>query len=259
MVCIAGVLGVKQVALGPLAVEAGIFGFLLLVVLSSAVAELHGQKTATQLVRLGFIPLFTSAALIQLVLALPHDPGMYPPAIDAFPIVVGQSVRMMLAGFISYGISQTLNVMIFSQADGPGRRGRLRLVARHGGERDQPDRRHRAVHHASPSTASARSWRADGGQMLTKVVLSIVLVPFLITGFVALGRWLDGTRTPSLTRARMTDHAPSPALLAKAETLVEALPYLQRYAGRDLRGEIWRPRDGRSRRRSAISPRMSCC
>lgn len=30
----------------------------------------------------------------------------------------------------------------------------------------------------------------------------------------------------------MTDHTPSPALLAKAETLVEALPYLQRYAGR---------------------------
>ncbi|MGV3769713.1 MAG: VUT family protein, partial [Sphingobium phenoxybenzoativorans] len=34
MVCIAGVLGVKQVALGPLAVEAGIFAFLLLVILS---------------------------------------------------------------------------------------------------------------------------------------------------------------------------------------------------------------------------------
>ena len=30
----------------------------------------------------------------------------------------------------------------------------------------------------------------------------------------------------------MTDHAPDPALLAKAETLTEALPYLQRYAGR---------------------------
>ncbi|WP_197420508.1 acetylglutamate kinase, partial [Sphingomonas sp. CCH5-D11] len=29
----------------------------------------------------------------------------------------------------------------------------------------------------------------------------------------------------------MTDHTPSPELLAKAETLVEALPYLQRYAG----------------------------
>ena len=29
----------------------------------------------------------------------------------------------------------------------------------------------------------------------------------------------------------MTDYTPAPALLAKAETLVEALPYLQRYAG----------------------------
>lgn len=30
----------------------------------------------------------------------------------------------------------------------------------------------------------------------------------------------------------MTDHSPTPDLLAKAETLVEALPYLQRYAGK---------------------------
>jgi len=30
----------------------------------------------------------------------------------------------------------------------------------------------------------------------------------------------------------MTDHAPDPTLLAKAETLTEALPYLQRYAGK---------------------------
>ena len=45
MVCIAGVLGNKQVALGPLAVEAGIFAFLLLVITSSAVAEMHGRET----------------------------------------------------------------------------------------------------------------------------------------------------------------------------------------------------------------------
>ena len=41
---------------------------------------------------------------------------MYPPAIDAFPIVVGQSARMMIAGLISYGISQTLNVVDLLQA-----------------------------------------------------------------------------------------------------------------------------------------------
>ena len=60
--CIAGVLGNKQVALGPLAVEAGIFAFLLLVVTSSAVAELHGRETANRLVLIGFVPLIVSLA-----------------------------------------------------------------------------------------------------------------------------------------------------------------------------------------------------
>ena len=162
MVCIAGVLGDKQVALGPLAVEAGIFAFLLLVVLSSAVAELHGQSDRDALVRFGFVPLIVSAALIQLVLALPRDPGMYPPAIDAFPIVVGQSARMMArAGSIAYGISQTLNVMIFAALK--GREGGPAAVAARGDrQRAQPDRRHGAVHHHL-LLRRAPDRRADGG------------------------------------------------------------------------------------------------
>src|SRR4249919_2426144 len=80
MVCIAGVLGSKQVALGPLAVEAGIFPFLLLVSLASVVAELHGRATADRLVRLGFIPLVTAIVLTWLVIQLPTDEGMYEPA-----------------------------------------------------------------------------------------------------------------------------------------------------------------------------------
>ena len=190
MVCMAGVLGVKQVALGPLAVEAGIFGFLLLVVLSSAIAELHGQKTATMLVRLGFVPLFTSAALIQIVLALPHDPGMYPPAIDAFPIVVGQSVRMMLAGFVSYGTSQTLNVFIFSKLKGS--EGKGRLVWFRGMVASVVSQIVDTLLFITISFYGERPiLQLMEGQMLTKVVLSIVLVPFLITGFVALGKRLD--------------------------------------------------------------------
>lgn len=190
MVCMAGVLGVKQVALGPLAVEAGIFGFLLLVVLSSAVAELHGQKSATLLVRFGFVPLFTSAALIQLVLALPTDPGMYPPAVGAFPIVVGQSVRMMLAGFISYGISQTLNVFIFSKLK--GREGKGHLVWFRGMVASVVSQIVDTVLFITISFYGERPiLNLMAGQMLTKVVLSIVLVPFLITAFVAIGRRLD--------------------------------------------------------------------
>ncbi len=191
MVCIAGVLGVKQVALGPLAVEAGIFGFLLLVVLSSAIAELHGQKTATFLVRLGFIPLLVSAALIHLVLALPHDPGMYPPAIDAFPIVVGQSSRMMIAGLISYGISQTLNVLIFSKLSGQVG-GEGKLVWLRGMIASIISQIIDTILFITISFLGERPIVAlMEGQMLTKVVLSIVLVPFMITFFVRLGRRLD--------------------------------------------------------------------
>ena len=194
MVCIAGVLGVKQVALGPLAVEAGIFGFLILVALSSTIAELYGQRTATLLVRLGFVPLLVSAALIRIVIALPHDAGMYPPAIDAFPIVVGQGARMMIAGLISYGISQTLNVLIFSKLS----RGEGKLVWLRGMIASVISQVIDTLLFISISFLGERPILGlMAGQMLTKVVLSVVLMPFLITGLVALGRRLDGRPTPA--------------------------------------------------------------
>ena len=194
MVCISGVLGVKQVALGPLAVEAGIFGFLLLVVLGSAVTELHGQRWGDLLVRFGFVPLLVSAALIQLVLALPHDAGMYPPAIDAFPIVVGQSARMMIAGLISYGTSQTLNIYIFSRL----RAGTGKLVWLRGMIASVISQVVDTVLFITISFYGERPiWDLMLGQMLTKIILSIVVVPAFIIMFVEIGRSLDGTRSKS--------------------------------------------------------------
>jgi queuosine precursor transporter len=115
MVTIAGVLGAKQVTLGPLAVEAGIFPFLTLVATASAMAELHGKAVADRLVRCGFVPLITAIVLTFIVLQLPTDPGMYEPAKEAFPIVLGQSWRLMAAGIVAYGVSLTLNVWIFDR------------------------------------------------------------------------------------------------------------------------------------------------
>lgn len=198
MTCIAGVLGSKQVALGPLAVEAGIFPFLLLVALSSAVARLYGRTTADRLVRFGFIPLTTAILLTWLVLQLPTDEGMYEPAKAAFPIVLGQSWRLMVAGIMAYGVSMTLNVYIFSRLT-RGANPRFML--------------------ASGAVASLLSQIVDtlifitvafygvrpigeliAGQALAKVVLSLVLVPPLIALLVRLAR-NAGQPTPAVAGA----------------------------------------------------------
>jgi uncharacterized integral membrane protein (TIGR00697 family) len=190
MVCIAGVLGNKQVALGPLAVEAGIFAFLLLVVTSSTIAELHGRTTANKLVLWGFVPLLVSAALTLLVLALPASPKMEAERLGAFNTIMGSNLRIWLGGLIAYGTSQVLNVTIFSALK--GREGSRLLWVR-------------------SAVASVLSQIVDtlifitiafygvfpigallAGQMLSKVVLSIVFVPPLIVLFVKLGRRLDG-------------------------------------------------------------------
>lgn len=207
MVCIAGVLGNKLVALGPvsaigpliglepLAVEAGIFAFLLLVALSSAIAELHGPKTANRLVQVGFLPLLVSMALIELVLNLPAGGGMDPGRLTAFETILGQSFRMMLAGLIAYGTSQTLNVTIFSALKGKEGSKLLWLRAAIASVLSQ------IVDTLLFITISFYGVFPIGGllvgQMATKIVLSIVLVPALIYLFVAIGRSLDAKPAPA--------------------------------------------------------------
>src|SRR6476661_5968388 len=115
MVCIACVLGNKQVALGPLAVESGIFAFLLLVVTSSSVAELHGRATANRLVLIGFVPLIVSLLLSLVVLALPASPQMDPARLSAFDTMMNGTPRIWIGGILAYGISTLLNVTIFSR------------------------------------------------------------------------------------------------------------------------------------------------
>ena len=189
MVCIAGVLGNKQVALGPLAVEAGIFAFLLLVVVSSAVAELHGEKAANSLVRFGFVPLIASILLSLLVLAIPAAPDMDPARATAFETIVGGTPRIWAGGIIAYGVSMTLNVLIFAKLRGSGTGRMLWLRGAIASALSQ------AVDTLIFVTIAFYGVFPIGelmlGQMLAKVVLSILLVPVLITGFVALGRRLD--------------------------------------------------------------------
>ena len=189
MVCIAGVLANKQVALGPLAVEAGIFAFLMLVVTSSAVAEINGRDTANRLVLIGFIPLVASILLAILVLALPAAHDMQPDRLAAFNTIMGGTPRIWIAGIIAYGVSQFLNVTIFSALRG---KGEGRVIWLRAGIA--------AVLSQIVDTLLFISISFYGvfpigdlliGQMLAKIVLSVVLVPPLVQLLVVYGRRLD--------------------------------------------------------------------
>jgi queuosine precursor transporter len=188
MVTLGGVLGAKQVALGPLAVEAGIFPFLTLVGISSGVAELYGKTTADRLVRFGFVPLAFAIFLTWFVVQLPIDPNMYEPAKAAFPIILDQSYRMMAAGILAYGISVTLNIWLFSRLrEATGRFASIRgFIAA-------------ALSQIVDTLIfiTASFWGVRPildlmlGQMLAKVVLSAVLIPIIIAIVVRVGRRLD--------------------------------------------------------------------
>jgi uncharacterized integral membrane protein (TIGR00697 family) len=191
MVCIAGVLGNKQVALGPLAVEAGIFAFLLLVAVSSAVAELHGRSVANRLVQIGFIPLIASLLLSLLVWSLPASKEMVeqrPADLQAIQGILFATWRIWIGGIFAYGVSQTLNVTIFSWL-----------------KRDEGK-----LLWLRAAVAGVLSQIVDTmifigiafygvfpigellmGQLIAKVVLSAILVPILIYALVGLGRRLD--------------------------------------------------------------------
>ena len=194
MTVLAGVLAYKQFALGPLAVESGILAFLLLVVLSSATSQLHGERMANRLVIWGFLPLAISVVLLGLVLVLPPSRDMPAENIAAFTQVHSQTPRIMIAGPIAYGVSLLLNVYLFNRlriGGLTGTGGGIGMMVRGG-------------------IASALSQALDTlifvtvafygqfpitdlivGQMLAKVALSLVAVPFGIQGAVALARWLD--------------------------------------------------------------------
>ncbi|MBC2653302.1 queuosine precursor transporter [Novosphingobium aerophilum] len=195
---LAGVLGTKIASLGtwpllgPLAVESGIFAFLLLVVISSAVAELFGRDTANRLVRFGFVPLIVSMILLVTVIhAIPPAPFWTDQ--DAFARLLGQGARMQFAGLISYGTSQTLNVAVFSRMAGSagGEGGRLLWLRAWVASLLSQVVDTLIFITISFAGTGVPIVEIMTGQIVSKLILSTIMVPPLIYVFVALARRLD--------------------------------------------------------------------
>ncbi|MDE2619651.1 MAG: queuosine precursor transporter [Sphingomonadales bacterium] len=191
---LAGVLGTKLASLGtwpllgPLAVESGIFAFLMLVVISSAVAELFGRDMANRLVRFGFVPLIVSMILLVTVIHL-IPPAPFWTDQEAFARLLGQGARMQFAGLVSYGTSQTLNVAVFSrmaQADG-------RLLWLRAWVASLLSQVVDTLIFITISFAGTGLpiMEIMTGQIISKLILSTIMVPPLIYVFVALARRLD--------------------------------------------------------------------
>jgi len=188
MCTFAGVLGNKQVALGPLAVEAGMFAFLMLVAVGGAVAEVYGRTVANKLVFWGFVPILFSIVLSLFVRWLPASPEMDPERLTAIETILSSTWRIWIAGPIAYGTSQLLNITVISA-----------IKTRFGGPM-----------WLRAGIAGVLSQALDTvifitiaflgvfpivplliGQMIAKVVLSIVLIPFLVSLFTGAARHLD--------------------------------------------------------------------
>ncbi len=200
---LAGVLGTKLASLGhwpvvgDLAVESGIFAFLLLVALSSAAAEVYGRETANQLVRFGFIPLIVSMVLLNVVIRL-VPPAPFWSDQDAFARLLGQGARMQFAGLISYGISQTLNVAVFARMAGTAQGRLLWLRAWVASLLSQIVDTVLFITISFTGVIDAASGKPlpigaiMAGQIVSKLILSTIMVPPLIYLFVAAARKLDG-------------------------------------------------------------------
>lgn len=187
MVCLAGILANKQVTLGPLEVEAGIFAFIILVMLSSAVAELHGRAAANKLVAFGFAPLIFSIILTLFVLALPEAEND-PVRLEAFNTIMMATPRIWIAGIAAYGVGQFLNVYLFSRLTAAtGNWIALRGVIA-------------GVLSQLVDTIIFITGSFYGefpimdllvGQAIAKVVLAMIVVPLLIVFIVRLGKRID--------------------------------------------------------------------
>lgn len=192
LLVVAGVLGFKLIRLGPilemgpLAVPGGVFGFLLAIVMVNATAELHGRPVAQRMVFMGFVPLLVAIGLMQLVLALPPADGWT--GQETAQAVFGSSMRLILAGMVAYGISQTLDVTIFTW-----------LRGRPGG--------HLLWLRATVAAVVAQTvdtlifvtiafwgvfelWPVIGGQLTAKALIWLLAIPLLYLA-VAVGRRLD--------------------------------------------------------------------
>ena len=134
------------------------------------------------------MPLILSAALIQLVIAMPA--ADFWDKQGEYELILAQGSRLMAAGLISYGISQTLNVYLFDRL----RAGTGRMVWLRGGIAAVVSQLVDTTLFITIAFAGVPGYDLGAlliGALTAKIILSIIMVPLFVQFAVSLGKWID--------------------------------------------------------------------
>ena len=108
---VANVIAVKVLAVGPIAVSAGVLAYPLTFVVTDSIAEVYGRKVTTRLVWIGFVCSLLMVAFIYVTGALPGA-GIWE-AQEAYDRILGGVPRVVLGSMVGYLVSQNHDVYAF--------------------------------------------------------------------------------------------------------------------------------------------------
>jgi len=108
---VANFASVKIASFGMFTIPAGTFMFAITFLCTDIIADVWGKQTAKAVVNMGFIGNLLSLAYMQLAMRFPHPDfwGMQ----SEYATVFGGQWRIVLAGLVTYLISQHIDVSIF--------------------------------------------------------------------------------------------------------------------------------------------------
>ena len=108
---VSNIVAVKVIAMGPIAISAGVLAYPLTFVVTDSVAEVYGRRTTTRLVWIGFICSLLMVGFIYLAQVWPGA-GIWD-AQGAYDRILGGVPRIVIGSMVGYLVSQNHDVYAF--------------------------------------------------------------------------------------------------------------------------------------------------
>ncbi|MGD9930524.1 MAG: queuosine precursor transporter [Mangrovibacterium sp.] len=110
---IANILASKIIMIGPWAAPAGVLIFPIAYIINDVIAEVWGYAKARLIIWAGFGVNLLAALFFMLAIAMPAAP--FYEGQEAFQMIVGSSVRIVLASLTAYLVGSFLNAFVMSK------------------------------------------------------------------------------------------------------------------------------------------------